>query len=544
MKELLDRTKVVVRQLPPSISQQALMEQIDGRFAGRYDWACFCPGKNSQKNQRSSRAYLNFRRPEDVVEFAEFFNGHTFVNEKGVNFKAIVEFAPSQHVPKACIKKDGREGTILKDPDYLAFLELLSKPVENLPSAEIQYERREAEKAGAAKETPIVTPLMVYVRQKRAAKCGPQRASGSTRLSRRASGIPTNSSSPSKRGSDRRRISSSMYVLRDRTRNEKSKERPTFILLPRREEQPVKDKSIAVASASASETMENDIAAGSNEAIYGSSGAAEAGKNKVVFLKGREREGYHASRGSPVHHDVTSSVRSSTASTAKQDQCLDPTGKIIRSILLNKEGKIQSICSEKDKRPPRPPSMRSILKDPVSSHPSYASVSDNDDKRYYDEKISVGSLSIYEKHDRRSRNKDRPDRGVWTPRRSEKSRSIDGTLSPSSDPAQAYSDSSDRGSLYQQATGIKDDCLSVQNAHIRHDTVSRREDFKSYGSGRISPQLENGSHKHLSHRGPSRSSKEVEGSLGISEGKHTRRGFTGYGAHERQVWVQKSGSAS
>lgn len=272
-----------------------------------------------------------------------------------------------------------------------------------------------------------------------------------------------------------------------------------------------------------------------------------------------------ASRGSPVHHDVTSSVRSSTASTAKQDQCLDPTGKIIRSILLNKEGKIQSICSEKDKRPPRPPSMRSILKDPVSSHPSYASVSDNDDKRYYDEKISVGSLSIYEKHDRRSRNKDRPDRGVWTPRRSEKSRSIDGTLSPSSDPAQAYSDSSDRGSLYQQATGIKDDCLSVQNAHIRHDTVSRREDFKSYGSGRISPQLENGealfsyndfnfcrllpslslrfltfshsitspgSHKHLSHRGPSRSSKEVEGSLGISEGKHTRRGFTGYGAHE------------
>lgn len=48
-------------------------------------------------------------------------------------------------------------------------------------------------------------------------------------------------------------------MLRDRTRNEKSKERPTFILLPRREEQPVKDKSIAVASASAIETMENDI---------------------------------------------------------------------------------------------------------------------------------------------------------------------------------------------------------------------------------------------------------------------------------------------
>ena len=45
MKDPFDRTKVVLRHLPPSISQSALMEQIDGRFAGRYDWACFRPGK-------------------------------------------------------------------------------------------------------------------------------------------------------------------------------------------------------------------------------------------------------------------------------------------------------------------------------------------------------------------------------------------------------------------------------------------------------------------------------------------------------------------
>lgn len=34
------------------------------------------------------------------------------------------------------------------DPEYVEFLELISKPVENLPSAEIQLERREAERAG------------------------------------------------------------------------------------------------------------------------------------------------------------------------------------------------------------------------------------------------------------------------------------------------------------------------------------------------------------------------------------------------------------
>ncbi|URE11298.1 Smg-4/UPF3 family [Musa troglodytarum] len=136
MKDPSDRTKVVVRRLPPSMSQPVLMEQIDGRFAGRYDWVCFRPGKNSQKNQRYTRAYLNFKIPDDVVEFAEFFDGHIFVNEK--------------------------------DPEYMEFLELISKPVEHLPSAEIQLERKEAERAGATKETPIVTPLMDFVRRKRA----------------------------------------------------------------------------------------------------------------------------------------------------------------------------------------------------------------------------------------------------------------------------------------------------------------------------------------------------------------------------------------
>lgn len=36
----------------------------------------------------------------------------------------------------------------LLDSEYLEFLELIAKPVENLPSAEIQLERREAERAG------------------------------------------------------------------------------------------------------------------------------------------------------------------------------------------------------------------------------------------------------------------------------------------------------------------------------------------------------------------------------------------------------------
>lgn len=46
MKGPLDRTKVVIRRLPPTITESTLMEQIDVKFAGRYNWVCFRPGKN------------------------------------------------------------------------------------------------------------------------------------------------------------------------------------------------------------------------------------------------------------------------------------------------------------------------------------------------------------------------------------------------------------------------------------------------------------------------------------------------------------------
>ncbi|KAJ1400086.1 UPF3 domain [Sesbania bispinosa] len=168
------RTKVVIRHLPPSLTQSDLLQHIDNHFASRYNWFAFRPGNISHKHQRYSRAYLDFKSPDDVLEFAEFFDGHVFVNEKGTQHKALVEYAPSQRVPKPGTKKDGREGTIYKDPDYLEFLKLIAKPHEHLPSAEIQLERKEAEQAGVNKETPIITPLMEYVRQKRAVESGAQ----------------------------------------------------------------------------------------------------------------------------------------------------------------------------------------------------------------------------------------------------------------------------------------------------------------------------------------------------------------------------------
>jgi regulator of nonsense transcripts 3 len=41
-----DKTKVVVRHLPPGISQPMFVEQIDVAFSGRYNWLSYRPGNN------------------------------------------------------------------------------------------------------------------------------------------------------------------------------------------------------------------------------------------------------------------------------------------------------------------------------------------------------------------------------------------------------------------------------------------------------------------------------------------------------------------
>ncbi|KAK2999922.1 hypothetical protein RJ639_024240, partial [Escallonia herrerae] len=422
MKGPLDRTKVVLRHLPPTISQPALMEQIDARFAGRYNWVSFRHGKSSQKQQSYSRAYINFKSPEDVVEFAEFFDGHVFVNEKGAQFKTIVEYAPSQRVPKQWSKKDGREGTISRDPEYLEFLEFIAKPVENIPSAEIQLERKEAERAGATKDTPIITALMDFVRQKRAAKGVSRRSFSNGKQIRRATGSSSGSpsSAPSKRGSEKRRIST-MYVLRDSGKNTSGKDKSTYMMVPKREDQNSEK------SASGSEVLEESDGV---DFVSGAPGTTEIGKKKILLLKGKEKEIPYVSGGLSRQQGAASPVNSTVF---KQNQRREASGRIIRSILQNRDARpspsssgvhhepqILTSNQEKDKRPPRPPNSQMSAKDINGMS---------------EDKVVGNDLYGQEK---RTRNRDRPDRGVWTPlRRSDGSHASDESLSNStSQPAQ------------------------------------------------------------------------------------------------------------
>ena len=60
-----------------------------------------------------ARAYINFKNQEDIILFRDRFDGYVFLDNKGQEYPAIVEFAPFQKAAKKKTKKrDTKVGTI------------------------------------------------------------------------------------------------------------------------------------------------------------------------------------------------------------------------------------------------------------------------------------------------------------------------------------------------------------------------------------------------------------------------------------------------
>ena len=148
-----------------------------------------------------------------------------------------------------------------------------------------------------------------------------------------------------------------MYVLRDAAKNTSAKDKSTFILVPKRADQLLSDKSVNLAAGGGAEALKEES---------GVSGAVDAGKKKVLLLKGKEREISHHLQ----QQNVTSPVKNILgANSPKQNQRREGSGRIIRSILLNKDARqsqssmfqsgqqSQASNLEKEKRPPRPPQL-------------------------------------------------------------------------------------------------------------------------------------------------------------------------------------------
>lgn len=128
-------SQIVARRLPPKLSSDEFINIVGP--LGEHSYFEFVPGDLSlephafsryaipilSKNDElyghvNNRAYINFKNDEDLFNFRNRFDGYVFVDGRGNDYHAVVEFATYQKVPlcKSRVKKDPKVGTIFDDP--------------------------------------------------------------------------------------------------------------------------------------------------------------------------------------------------------------------------------------------------------------------------------------------------------------------------------------------------------------------------------------------------------------------------------------------
>ncbi|MGH0185533.1 UNVERIFIED_CONTAM: hypothetical protein FKN15_018496 [Acipenser sinensis] len=125
--------QIVIRRLPPSLTKEQLEEQLEP--LPEVDYVEFFANDTSLYPHLFSRAYINFKNQEDIVLFRDRFDGYVFIDNRGQEYPAVVEFAPFQKIAKKkSKKKDAKAGTIEEDPDYKKFLDIYNGDEEKLTS--------------------------------------------------------------------------------------------------------------------------------------------------------------------------------------------------------------------------------------------------------------------------------------------------------------------------------------------------------------------------------------------------------------------------
>ncbi|XP_074243470.1 regulator of nonsense transcripts 3A isoform X1 [Saimiri boliviensis] len=175
-------SKVVIRRLPPGLTKEQLEEQLHPLPA--HDYFEFFAADLSLYPHLYSRAYINFRNPDDILLFRDRFDGYIFLDSKGfgvhvknmqdccigLEYPAVVEFAPFQKIAKKKLKKkDAKTGSIEDDPEYKKFLETYCVEEEKTSTnpemllGEMEAKTREL----IARRT---TPLLEYIKNRKLEK--------------------------------------------------------------------------------------------------------------------------------------------------------------------------------------------------------------------------------------------------------------------------------------------------------------------------------------------------------------------------------------
>jgi regulator of nonsense transcripts 3 len=129
---------------------------------------CVLSMNSPSKPSKPSRAYLKVKEPALLDELAAIVKQASFQDAKNTAKDPCLlgppslEFALYTRVPGSRIRHDGRQGTIDQDQEFIEFLQSLTEPV-GKPA-------NDAAAADGKLEKAITTPLVQYLKEKKAAK--------------------------------------------------------------------------------------------------------------------------------------------------------------------------------------------------------------------------------------------------------------------------------------------------------------------------------------------------------------------------------------
>ncbi|KAH8422361.1 putative nonsense-mediated mRNA decay protein Upf3 [Aspergillus melleus] len=174
-KPAAPRLKLLVRRLPPGLTQAEFESAVGPEWkpgAGKVDWFQYKAGKVSKdpaKPSRPSRAYIHLNSSDHIIPLSNKVRQTSFVDARSTSNDPVligppsVEYAPYAKIPGNRVRKDARQGTIDQDPEFIAFLESLTQPI-------VRPAPAETNEGEEKKDAPIITPLVQYIREKKANK--------------------------------------------------------------------------------------------------------------------------------------------------------------------------------------------------------------------------------------------------------------------------------------------------------------------------------------------------------------------------------------
>ncbi|KAL3252228.1 hypothetical protein ABHI18_010195 [Aspergillus niger] len=175
-KPAAPRLKLLVRRLPPGLTQAEFETALGSEWkvgGGKVDWFQYKPGKVSKdpaKPSRPSRAYIHVMSSDHTIPLSNKVRQTSFLDARNTSTDPVLlgppslEFAPYAKIAGNRSRKDARQGTIDQDPEFIAFLESLTQPLAKPAPVESGADGEDK------KETVTVTPLVQYIREKKANK--------------------------------------------------------------------------------------------------------------------------------------------------------------------------------------------------------------------------------------------------------------------------------------------------------------------------------------------------------------------------------------